>query len=309
MKKIDDLSGYDKASIVVELLGDSLALNVFGDISETEFIELRRHAKNISPTVSTSVKKEVLDDYNFKVLSVEKYQQVSLNSNMFDFLNNLNDEQLYKLLSKEKPRVIALSLEQIENKKRMLFLEKLDDEMQTQTVMQTGNLDDIPLDSVIHVAKDLKKKASFLPGPVEFSRGGGKSVSDMLSKMTEDDAEQYLNKMKLDNNDLFNDVKKHFVLFDELVGMPEKIGFTFWGNSEIDLDVMAKSLKGYDADAIKKIQGYLPGKRQAMFRPIPEDESLPKREIDEAKAKIKEFLHTKVNEGELNIEDIMAIDS
>ena len=202
MKKIDDLSGYDKASIVVELLGDSLALNVFGDISETEFIELRRHAKNISPTVSTSVKKEVLDDYNFKVLSVEKYQQVSLNSNMFDFLNNLNDEQLYKLLSKEKPRVIALSLEQIENKKRMAFLEKLDDEMQTQTVMQTGNLDDIPLESVIHVAKDLKKKASFLPGPVEFSRGGGKSVSDMLSKMTEDDAEQYLNKMKLDNNDL-----------------------------------------------------------------------------------------------------------
>ena len=46
-----------------------------------------------------------------------------------------------------------------------------------------------------------------------------------------------------------------------------------------------------------------------MFRPIPEDESLPKREIDEAKAKIKEFLHTKVNEGELNIEDILAIDS
>ena len=102
MKKIDDLSGYDKASIVVEHLGDSLALNVFGDISETEFIELRRHAKNISPTVPTSVKKEVLDDYNFKVLSVEKYQQVSLNSNMFDFLNDLNDEQLYKLLSKEK---------------------------------------------------------------------------------------------------------------------------------------------------------------------------------------------------------------
>ena len=101
MKKIDDLSGYDKASIIVDMLGDSLALNIFGNITESEFIELRRHAKKISPIVPTSVKKEVLDDYNFKVLSVEKYQQVSLNSNMFDFLNDLNDEQLYKLLSRK----------------------------------------------------------------------------------------------------------------------------------------------------------------------------------------------------------------
>ena len=51
--------------------------------------------------------------------------------------------------------------EQIENKKRMAFLSKLNQEMQTQIVFQTGNLNDIPLENVIHVAKDLKKKATF----------------------------------------------------------------------------------------------------------------------------------------------------
>ena len=131
------------------------------------------------------------------MLSADKYKQVSINSNMFDILNILNDEQLYKLLSNEKPLIIALALEQVENNKRMIFLSKLDQEIQTEVVLQTGNLNDIPLDNVIHVAKDLKKKASFLPGPVEFSRGGGKSVSDMLSRMSEEDAEQYLNKMKI----------------------------------------------------------------------------------------------------------------
>ena len=175
----------------------------------------------------------------------------------------------------------------------MVFLEKLDDEMQTQTVMQTGNLDDIPLDSVIHVAKDLKKKASFLPGPVEFSRGGGKSVSDMLSKMTEDDAEQYLNKMKLDNPDLFDDVKKYFLLFDDIIKMPEKMALDFWGDPDIPLDMMAKALKEFDTETVKNIQGYLPGKKQAMFSPIGEEESLPKRDIDEAKGIIKDFLQKK----------------
>ena len=68
-------------------------------------------------------------------------------------------------------------------------------EIQTEIVLQTGNLHTIPLESVIHIAKDLKKKISFLPSPVNFSRGGGKSVSEMLSSMSENDAAQYLNKI------------------------------------------------------------------------------------------------------------------
>ena len=306
MKKLDDLSGHDKASIIVDLLGDSLALNIFNDISESEFIKIRRHAKKISPLVPTSVKKEVLDDYYFKMISSEKFQQVSLHKNMFDFLDDLDDERLFKLLSNEKPRIIALALEQVANNKRMTFLSKLDQDIQTKTVLQTGNLKDIPLDVVIHVAKDLKKKASFLPGPVEFSRGGGKSVSEMLSKMSEDDAEQYLSKMKLDNPDLLIDVKKYFLLFDDIIKMPERMALDFWGDPDIDLDMMAKALQEYETETIERLKGYLPGKKQAMFTPIGEEESLSKHEIDEAKGKIKDLLQTKIDSGEINIDDILV---
>ena len=309
MKTVEELSGYDKAAIIYEILGDSVAVNMFSDIPEATLYELRKHSNRIRRDVSIHVKKEVLGDYYFKMLSVEKYKQVSLNSNMFDFLNNLDDERLYALLSNEKPRVIALSLEQIENKRRMPLLLKLDPEIQTQIVLQTGNLKDIPLETVIHLAKNLKKKASFLPGPVEFSRGGGKSVSDMLSNMSEDDAEQYLNKMKLDNPDLFTEVKQYFLLFDDIIKMPEKMALDFWGDPDISLDMMAKALKEFDAETVKKIQGYLPGKKQAMFNPIGEEESLPKREIDEAKGIIKKFLQKKIAAGEMNIEDILATGS
>ena len=238
-KTVEELSGYDKAAIIYDIMGDSVAVNMFIDIPEADLYELRKHANRIKKDVSIHVKKEVLSDYYFKMLSVDKYKQVSINSNMFDFLNILNDEQLYKLLSNEKPLIIALVLEQIENNKRMIFLSKLDQEIQTEVVLQTGNLNDIPLDNVIHVAKDLKKKASFLPGPVEFSRGGGKSVSDMLSRMSEEDAEQYLNKIKIDNPDLFTDVKKYFLLFDDIIKMPEKMALDFWGDPDIDLAMMA----------------------------------------------------------------------
>ena len=309
MKKIDDLSGYDKASIVIDLLGDSLSLNIFSDIPELEFIKLRRHAKEISPEVSTSVKKEVLDDYYFKMLTVDKYRQVSLSKNMFDFLNTLDNEQLYELLSNENPRVIALSLEQVDNEKRMNFLKKLNQEIQTQIVLQTGNLNDIPLETVIHVAKTLKKRASFLPDHVAFSRGGGKSVADMLLKMSEDDAEQYLNKMKLDNPDLLTEVKKYFLLFDDIINMPENIALEFWGDQNMKLDVMAKALKEYDEETVERIRGYLPGKKPGMFRPIDKAKALSIKDIDDAKAEIRDLLQTKIDADEILIEDILVRES
>ena len=125
MNTLEELSGYDKAAIIYDILGDSVAVNMFKDLPEVELYELRKHARKIRGDVSNSIKKEVLDDYYFKMLSAEKFQSIPLNKNMFDFLNNLDDEQLFALLSKEKPQIIALALDQVENKRRMPLLKKL----------------------------------------------------------------------------------------------------------------------------------------------------------------------------------------
>ena len=307
MKTLDELTGYDKAAIIFDILGDSLSINMFKDIPEAEFYKLRDHAKTLRNDVPTSVKKEVLEDYYFKMLSNEKYKDKTSSEKMFDFLEVLDDEQLFALLSPEKPRVIALALEQVDNEKRMTFLSKVDSEKQNKIVLQTGDLKDIPLEAIIHTAKELKKKSSFLPGPVEFSRGGGKSVSDMLAKMSEDDAKNYLEQMKLDSPDLLNEVKKYFLLFDDVIAMPEGIAATFWGDPEIDLEVMALALADSDTEKIEKLQGYLPGKKQAMFTPKTAEDNVAKREIDEAKAKIKDQLQKKIESGDINIEDVFAV--
>jgi flagellar motor switch protein FliG len=304
MKSLDELSGYDKAAIVFDILGDSLAINMFKNIPEPEFYELRNHAKKIKNDVPTSVKKEVLEDYYFKMLSAEKYKESAPNEKMFEYLDDLDDEQLYALLSPEKPRVIALALEQVDNEKRMTFLSKVDTEKQNKIVISTGELKDIPLEAIIHTAKELKKRVAFLPDKVEFSRGGGKSVSDMLSKMAEDEATQYLEQMKLDNPDLLTEVKKYFLLFEDIMNMPEAIAATFWADPDIDLEVMAKAVSEYEKETVEKVQGYLPGKKQAMFTPV--EGPVSKREVDEAKGIIKDQLQKKIDANEVNIEDILA---
>jgi len=306
MKTLDELNGYDKAAIIFDILGDSLSINMFKDIPEAEFYKLRDHAKSLKNTVPTSVKKEVLEDYYFKMLSNEKYKDQTSSENMFEFLIKLDDEQLFALLSPEQPRVIALALEQVDNEKRMIFLSKIDPEKQNKIVLQTGNLKDIPLEAIIHTAKELKKKSAFLPGPVKFSRGGGQSVSDMLSKMPEDDAKRYLEQMKTDSPDLLNDVKKYFLLFEDILQMPEKIAASFWADPEIELEVMSMALAECDTETVGKLQEYLPGKKQAMFTPKTEEDSVSKREIDEAKGIIKNCLQKKIESGDVNIEDLLA---
>jgi flagellar motor switch protein FliG len=306
MKTKEELTGYDKVAIIFDILGDSLSINMFKDIPEAEFYKIRDHAKTLKNTVPTAVKKEVLEDYYFKMLSNEKYKDQTSSEKMFEFLEALDDEQLFVLLSPEKPRVIALALEQIDNEKRMTFLAKIDVEKQNKIVLQTGDLKDIPLEAIIHTAKELKKKSTFLPGPVEFSRGGGKSVSEMLGKMPEDDAKKYLEQIKLDNPDLLNEVKKYFLLFDDVVTMPDGIAATFWGDPEIDLEIMATALADSETETVEKLQAYLPGKKQAMFTPKKEEDNVSKRDIDEAKAKIKDQLQKKIESGDLNIEDVLA---
>ena len=306
MKTKEELTGYDKVAIIFDILGDSLSINMFKDIPEAEFYKIRDHAKTLKNTVPTAVKKEVLEDYYFKMLSNEKYKDQSSSKKMFEFLEALDDEQLFVLLSPEKPRVIALALEQIDNEKRMTFLAKVDVEKQNKIVLQTGDLKDIPLEAIIHTAKELKKKSAFIPGPVEFSRGGGKSVSEMLGKMPEDDAKKYLDQMKLDNPGLFSDVKKYFLLFDDIIAMPDRFAATFWGDPEIDLEVMATALTDSETETVEKLQGYLPGKKQAMFTPKTVEDNVSKREIDEAKGEIKDQLQKKIDSGDLNIEDVLA---
>ena len=306
MKTLEDLSGYDKAAIIFDILGDSLSINMFKNIPEAEFYKIRDHAKTLKNTVPTAVKKEVLEDYYFKMLSNEKYKDQTSSEKMFEFLDALDDEQLFALLSPEKSRVIALALEQLDNEKRMTFLAKIDVEKQNKIVLQTGDLKDIPLEAIIHTAKELKKKSAFLPGPVEFSRVGGKSVSEMLGKMKEDAAKKYLDQMKLDNPELFSDVKKYFLLFDDITAMHEGIAATFWGDPEIDLEIMATALADSETETVEKLQGYLPGKKQAMFTPKTADDNVSKREIDEAKGKIKDQLQKKIGSGDINIEDVLA---
>jgi len=299
---LEDFSGFDKAAILLHILGDSLAMTLFKTISESDMLKLRIRSRELQ-NISSALKKAVMEEYYFKMMS-EKYRDKEEADDLFSFLRDLNEEQLYCLLAKEEIRMTALALDQLSQEARMSVLNKMDPIRKNKIVVQIGSLKEIPLEAVISMARELEEKVSFIPGPKEFTRGGGKSVATILGEMSEDEAKQYMDQLKVDNSELYDEVKKYFLSYEDLMTLPDSMASVFWMNPDIDLEDMAKALKGFEEEIVNKIIEYLPGKKQAMYTPV--DGPLSKREVDSSRAKLLGMLKEKFSSGEWNIEDVLG---
>jgi len=303
MTTYENLSGLDKAAIIFQVYGESLALSFFTDLPEEAIIKIRIRSKELTE-LPVSLKKIVLEEFYFKMMT-DKYQKSKPSSvRLFSFLDDLTDEQLHYLLKTEKETVIALAIDQVDNSKRNLFLNRLSSEMKNLVIKELGGLKSIPLEMVVNIAKELEKKASFLPEPKEFSRGGGKKIADILNTMSEDEANSYLNQLMNDDPETYAEVKKYLLTFDDLLSMNEDIASDFWTNPDIDLDILAKALKGVDGELVSSILGMLPKKKQAMYTPI--ENPMKKKDVMNARKLVVEVATSMTQSGEMRIEDILS---
>ena len=305
MNNINNLSGLDKAGLLFQILGESLALTLFNDLSESDLLKIRIRSKELK-NIPIALKKEIVEEFYFKLLSSQnKKEDKDVSEALFEFLNKLNNEQFFYLLANESNRVIALSVDQVSDAKKQDFFNRLQDPIQkNEIIMEIGNLDNIPLEAVVTIANDLKKKVAFLPAPKEFSRGGGESMAKILSQMDVDEAQQYLDQIQVDDVELYESIKQHYLTFEDLLGMPEHLMKDFWMNPDIDPDSLAKALRSYEEDTINSIVEYLPKRKQAMFSAI--DKPISKKDIRLARAELVSIARKLVEEGQFSMDDIFG---
>ena len=70
------------------------------------------------------------------------------------------------------------------------------------------------------------------------------------------------------------------------------------------LDLLAKSLKGYDEETINHIICFMPSRKQKMYTPI--TAPLSKKEVEQAQLSIVQLAKELGKSGELNLDDILA---
>ena len=263
---INNIAGLDKAAILFQVLGEALALSMFQNISESDIMRIRIRSRELH-SIPVETKKAIVEEYYFKMMSSQYHKQNNTEDKLFSFLHDLNDEQVFYLINTEPPKVIALAIDQLNQKRQMSILNRFNSTDKHAVIMELGNLKDIPLEGVVNVAQELKNKTSFIPGPKEFTRGGPKSIATLLNQMGTEEAEQYLEQIANEDAELYAAIKKYFLAFEDLLEMPEHIMKVFWRNPEIDAEDLAKACKGYDENVVNNIINYLP-KRKQKINPV-----------------------------------------
>jgi flagellar motor switch protein FliG len=301
------LSGLQKVAILFSVLGESLALTLVKELDQTEIRKIRAAMRGVN-NVAFAVKKQVMEEFYFSFVS-EKFQQDEESDEPkkpFSFLSDLTDEQLVALLSSETPRVIAITLAQLESEKRMLVLNRISEEEKGQVLLSIGNLDDVPLEAIVQIANKLQKKSKQLPKTVAFSRGGGKDLADLLGEMDAAEEEMFMQNLEQDNPALAEQVKKYRITFESIFEIfPDNLLRDLM--NAVDLDAVSMALKGMEQSITDKVIGVLPKKKQAMFEPV--EGAVPKRDVDEARKSIVSAAKQMERDGAFKLEDLLGGDT
>ena len=298
------LSGLQKVAILFSVVGESLALSLVKGLSKTDVRKIRSTMREMGD-VSFTVKKQVIEEFYFGFLSEQFQDEDSKNGPIqpFEFLAELQDEQLLALLNKEEATVVAMVLAQLIPEKRMLILDKVDPMEKGNILIELGSLDDVPLEGVIEVAARLKEKSTYLPRTTEFSRGGGKEIAEIIGGMEPADEERYLQTLKNEDPDLYDDVKKYHLTFIDIIAQfPD--GTLRDIMNTVDLSDVSMAMKGVDQETVDRIIGNLPQKKQAMYEP--EDGPRPKRDVETARKKVVGVARQMEKDGQFNVSDLLG---
>ena len=295
------LSGLQKIAILFSILGESLALSLIKDLSNTDKRKIRATLRDMG-AVSFSVKKQVIEEFYFSFVS-EKFQSADSDEpgKPFEFLDSLSKEQLVALVTPEEPRVVAIVLAQVSVERRNLIIDRLKPEEKGRTLIELGNLSDIPLEAVVNIASELKEKSHFLPRTVDFSRGGGKDIANILSAMEPDEENKFFTAISKENPALAKEIKKYHLKFENIFEyFPDNLIRDIMNS--VDLDVIPVALKGMSEEDVNKVLNNLPKKKQAMYEE--KEGAVAKREVEKARKVIVDQARQMEKDGVFSLQDL-----
>lgn len=302
-----NLSGLDRVAILFKTLGTNLALQMFKGMSREQVQKVRQHMGQINK-IPFAVKKQVLEEFYFSFVS-EKFTPAKEETKQpFEFLNKLTNEQVVYLIATESPRIMALTIAQLDVERQVNVLQSLDPTLQPKVITELGKLGDIPLEGVVSIANELKEKSAFIPRASEFRRGGGENLAGILSQLRPKDEKRFLEHLEKEAPDVVKEVKRHYFAFEDLPKLPHDILADIL--KSVEASEVAYALKGQPEEMRELFVNSLPQRTQIILEDEMEllEGPQPRRKVEVAQKKIVDKARELEKEGRFKLEDFMEAD-
>ncbi len=289
-KDTENVSGLQKAAILLIALGPERSANVFKHLKEDEIEELTleiANTRNITPKVKDAVisefyqvclaqqyiaegginyAKEVLEK-SFgadRAMDVIGKLTASLQVKPFEFIRKTDASQLLNFIQDEHPQTIALILSYLSAAQSALILSALPSDRQADVAKRIAIMDRTSPEVIKEVEKVLESKLSSLVNQDYTIIGGVDAVVEILNTVDRGTEKHIMETLEIEEPELADEIRKKMFVFEDILLLDDRAIQRVL--RDVDNGDLATALKGSNEEVQNAIFNNLSKRLAAMIK-------------------------------------------
>ncbi len=326
MAKSDEITGVQKAAILLIALGPEKSANVFKHLKEDEIEQLTLEIAN-TRSISPSMKDSVLDEFYEvclaqqyiaeggiayakdlleKSLGAERAKDVigkltaSLQVRPFEFVRKTDASQLLNFIQDEHPQTIALILSYLPSGQASAIISALTPDKQTDVAKRIAQMDRTSPDVIKEVEKVLEQKLASLVNQDYTGVGGVDSIVEILNTVDRGTEKHIMESLEIEDPELADEIRKKMFVFEDILSLDDRSVQRVL--REVDNNELAVALKGSNEEVQNLIFSNLSSRLATMIK---EDMDfmgpVRMKDVEEAQQKIVNIIRKLEDSAEIII--------
>jgi flagellar motor switch protein FliG len=322
----DQLTGKQKAAILLVALGVETASRVFKNLRERDIEELSLEIANLQDIPSEVIDQVVEEFYQMvkvreyiieggleyaqrlleqSIGGVKAYEivhrvQTSISTSGFNMLKHIDPAQLAGMIQAEHPQTIALILTHLEPRQAALVLSRLPRELQEEVAFRIGTMEKISSELLQTVEETLTDRLEGEIGGELNEAGGAIAVAEILNNSSKTVERSILEAIEQHDPLLAQEIRNLMFTYEDILLLDDRSIQRVL--KEVDSKILAVALKGSSNEVRQKFFNNMSERAANMIR---EEIELmgPTRVkvVEEAQREIVSIVRNLEEEGEIVI--------
>ncbi|XXM73518.1 flagellar motor switch protein FliG [Lysinibacillus sphaericus] len=238
-----DLTGKQKAAILLISLGPDVSASVYKHLSEEEIEKLTLEISGVRK-VETEAKEDILEEFHNiaiaqdyisqggigyaktvleKALGADQAAAIinrltsSLQVKPFDFARKADPAQILNFIQNEHPQTIALILSYLDPQQSGQILSELPQDVQADIARRIAIMDGTSPEVISEVEAILERKLSATVTQDYTQTGGVEAVVEVLNGVDRSTEKTILDALEIQDPELAEEIKKRMFVFEDIV--------------------------------------------------------------------------------------------
>ena len=292
MAKSEEISGIQKAAILLIALGPDKSSSVFKHLKEDEIEQITLEIAN-TRSVSPAVKDKVMDEF-YEVCLAQQY----IAEGGIGYAKDL----LEKALGAERARDVIGKLTASLQVRPFEFVRKTDasQDKQTDVAKRIAQMDRTSPDVIKEVEKVLEQKLASLVNQDYTIVGGVDAIVDILNTVDRGTEKHIMESMEIEDPELADEIRKKMFVFEDILSLDDRSVQRVL--REVDNNELAVALKGSNEEVQNLIFGNLSKRLATMIKEDMEFMGpVRMKDVEEAQQKIVNIIRKLEDSGEIII--------